>query len=131
MPGSRCKPEASDAVSQILVEPQQGQHVFDVCGVEKLQSTEFDERDVPARELDFERTAVTGCPEQNSLLFEEGAGLPVLRDAFDDEARLASSRTETNCGFVADARSVRPPRAPWIHVPMTCLIGISAFTQRE
>src|ERR1700722_19823234 len=84
------QPKSRDAVSRILDEAQQRQHVFDVCGVEKLQSTEFDERDVPARQLDFERPAVTGCPEQNCLLFEEGAGLPVLQDAFHDEARLVS-----------------------------------------
>jgi hypothetical protein len=91
MPGSRCRSrKRRDAVSRILDEAQQRQHVLDVRGVEKLQSTEFDERDVSARQFDFEWTAVTGCPEQNGLLFEEGAGLPVLQDAFDDEARLVS-----------------------------------------
>ena len=53
------KPEARDAVSRILDEAQQRQHVLDVCGVEKLQSAELHERNVPARQLDFERTAVT------------------------------------------------------------------------
>ena len=82
--------KAGNTVTRIFDETQERQHVLDVRGVEKLQSAEFDERDVPARQFDFERPAVTGCPEQNGLLFEEGAGLPVLQDAFDDEARLVS-----------------------------------------
>ena len=91
--------EPGDAVARIFDEPQQRQHVLDVGGVEKLQSAEFHERDVPARQFDFERTAVAGCPEQHGLLFEERAGLAVLQDAFDDEARLV--------GLVADRDELR------------------------
>ena len=68
-------------------------------GVEKLQSAKFHERDVPARQLDFERTAVTGCPEQHGLLFEERAGLAVLQDALDDKTCLV--------GLVADGDELR------------------------
>src|SRR6202034_4275407 len=46
--------------------------------------------DILPRQFDFERTAVTGCPEQNGLFFKKRAGLAVLKDAFDDEARLVS-----------------------------------------
>jgi hypothetical protein len=70
-----------------------------VGGVEKLQSAELYERDVPARQLDFKRTAVAGCPKQNRLLLEERAGLAVLQDALDDEARLV--------GLVADGDELR------------------------
>jgi len=42
---------------------------------------------------------VAGGPEQNGLLFEERAGLAVLQDAFDDEARLV--------GLVADGDQLR------------------------
>ena len=82
------QPEAGDAIARIFDEAQQRQHVLDVRGVEKLQSAELDERDVPARQFDFERTAVARCPEQHRLLLEARAGLAVLQDALDDEARL-------------------------------------------
>ncbi len=91
--------EAGDTVARILDEPLQCQHVLDVGGVEILQSAELHERDVPARELDFKRPAVAGCPEQNGLLFEERAELAVLQDAFDDKARLV--------GLVADGDKLR------------------------
>ena len=67
--------EAGDAIARVLDEPQQRQHVLDVRGIEELQSAELHERDVPARQFDFERTAVAGCPEQHGLLLEERAGL--------------------------------------------------------
>src|SRR5258705_9284485 len=88
-----------DTVARIFDKPQQRQHVLDVGGVEKLQSAKLHERDVPARQFDFKRTAVAGCPEQNSLLLEERTGLAVLQDALDDEAGLV--------GLVADADELR------------------------
>ncbi len=91
--------EPGDAISRIFDEPQQSQHVLDVGGVEELQSAEFYERNVPTRQLDFERTAVAGCSEQNGLLFEERAGLAVLQDALDDKAGLV--------GLVADGDELR------------------------
>ena len=99
MPGSKCRRRNPATRSRIFDEPQQCQHVFDVGGIEKLQSAEFYERDVPTRQLDFKRTAVAGCLEQNGLLFEERAGFAVLQDAFDDEARLV--------GLVADRHELR------------------------
>jgi len=42
----------------IFDEPQQRQHVLDVGGVEELQPAELYERDVPARQFNFKRTAV-------------------------------------------------------------------------
>src|SRR6476620_7203446 len=78
----------SDTIPRIFDEPQQRQHVLDVGSVKELQPAEFYGRNAPARQLDFERTAVTGCPEQNGLLLEERAGLTILQDAFDDEACL-------------------------------------------
>ena len=64
-----------------------------MSGVEKLQSTEFHEWDVPTRQFDFERTAVARCPKQHGLLLEARSGLAVLQDTFDDEACLV--------GFIA------------------------------
>ena len=91
--------ESGDAVARIFDETQQRQHVLDVGGVEKLQSAELHERDIPPRQFDFERTAVAGCPEQHGLLLEERTALAVLQDAFDDVARLV--------GLVADGDELR------------------------
>ena len=68
-------------------------------GVEELQSAELHERDVPARQIDFERAAVAGGSEQNGLFLQQCAGLAVLQDALDDEARLV--------GLVADRDELR------------------------
>ena len=91
--------ESGNAVPRVLDKPQQRQHVLDVSGVEKLQSAKFYERDVPARQLDFKRTAVAGRPEQNGLLFKERTGLALLQDALDDKASLV--------GLVADGDELR------------------------
>ena len=91
--------ESCHPIAWVLDETQQGHEVLDVLGVEKLQAAKLHERDITARQFDFEWTAVTGCPEQNGLLFEEGAGLPVLQDAFDDEACLV--------GLVANGDQLR------------------------
>ena len=100
--------EAGDTVARILDEPLQCQHVLDVGGVEILQSAELHERDVPARELDFKRPAVAGCPEQNGLLFEERAGSRFSRmRSTIKRAWSASSQTVTSCGLAPDVRSVQ------------------------
>ena len=93
------QPESRDAIARILDEPQHRQHVLDVGGVEELQPAEFHERDVPARQFDFERTAVMRCPEQNGLLLQRRAAFAVLQDALDDKARLV--------GLVADGDELR------------------------
>src|SRR3978361_1994945 len=62
-------------------------------------SAKLHERDVPARQFDFERTTVAGCSEQNGLLLEERTGLAVLQDALDDKAGLL--------GLVADGDELR------------------------
>jgi hypothetical protein len=70
-----------------------------VGGVEKLQSAKLYERDVPARQLDFKRATVAGCPEEDGVLLEECTGLAVLQDALDDKACLV--------GLVADGNELR------------------------
>src|SRR5947207_8826652 len=69
--------EAGNAVSRVLDEAQQCQHVLDVRGIEELETAELDEGDVAPDQLDFQRTAVAGRPEQYSLLLQERAGLTV------------------------------------------------------
>src|SRR5205085_11382972 len=63
--------EAGNAVSRILDEAQQCQHVLDVRGIEELETAELDEGDVAPDQLDFQWTAVAGRPEQYSLLLQE------------------------------------------------------------
>src|SRR4051812_22619371 len=55
--------KAGNTIAWILNKPQQRQHVLDVSGIEKLQASKFDERDVAAGQLDFQRSAVAGCPK--------------------------------------------------------------------
>src|SRR6185312_10357114 len=93
------KAKPGDAIARIFGETQQRQHVLDVSGVEKLQSTEFYEWDVPTRQFDFERTAVARCPKQHGLLLEERSGLAILQDTFDDEA--------CQVGFIAHRDELR------------------------
>src|ERR1700688_4123448 len=93
------KSESRDPVARIFDETQQRQHVLDVGGVEKLQSAKLHERDVPARQFDFERAAVAGRAEQHGLLLEERTALAVLQDALDDKASLV--------GLVADGDELR------------------------
>ena len=71
-PGSSCSTRKPATRSRgFSAEPQQRQHVLDVGGVEELQSAELDERDVAARQFDFERTAVVRGAEQHRLLLQE------------------------------------------------------------
>ena len=64
------------------------QYVLDVSGVEEFETAEFHERNVPTRELDFQRSAVRGCAEQYRLLLEEGAFLAVFENPLNDVTRL-------------------------------------------
>jgi hypothetical protein len=100
--------ESGDAVPRVFDEPQQGQHVLDVGGVKEFQPAELDERNIPARQFDFEGAAVAGCPEQNGLFLQERADSRFSRTRSTmKRAWSASSRTETSCGFVAEVRSVQ------------------------
>ena len=46
------------------------QDVSNMRGVEKLQTAEFDERNIPPCQLDFERSTVMRGAEENRLLFK-------------------------------------------------------------
>ena len=76
--------EAGDTIAGVLDEPQQGEHIFDVRGVEKLQTAELDERDIATGEFDLKRAAMRRRAEEHRLLFEEGSFLAVFEDALDD-----------------------------------------------
>ena len=68
-------------------------------GFEKLEAAELHERDVAARELDFEQGAVMRRPEQHRLRLERDARFTVLEHRVRDVARLV--------GFVAHADEPR------------------------
>ena len=57
---------------------------------------EFDERDVPAGQLDFEWPAVMRGAEQHGLLLQQGAALAIVQHALDDIARLVSLITDAD-----------------------------------
>ena len=54
---------ALNAITRVLDETQQRQYILDVSGIEKLQTTKLDKRDVAAGQLEFQRTAMARCPE--------------------------------------------------------------------
>ena len=67
-PGKSCSSaEAGDAVARVLAQPESRQHVLHMGAVEEFQAAEFDERDVAAGQLHFERPAVMRRAEQNGL----------------------------------------------------------------
>ena len=84
----------------ILREPQQGEHVLDVRAIEELETTELDEGNIAARQLDFQMAAMAGRSKQNRLLFQDGAALAVFQHAVDDIAGLVS--------FIAHTHQHRP-----------------------
>ena len=71
-----------------------------VGGIEELEPTEFNKRNVPACQLDFERPAVMRGAEQYRLLLQQGAALAIVQHALGDVAGLVGtvSRTLTSCG---------------------------------
>src|SRR6185295_4158983 len=80
--------EACDPVAGVLDELEQGKHVLDMGGVQKLQAAELDEGNIAPRQLDLQRAAVGGRPEQDSLLLETRSLLAVRQHLLDDVARL-------------------------------------------
>ena len=92
--------KTGDAVARVLRPAQQGQHVLDVRGFEKLQSAEFHERNVAPGQLHLERPAVMRGAEQHRLRLEREPGLAVLQNLLHHVARLI--------GLVAHADQMRP-----------------------
>ena len=80
--------KAGDPVARVFDETQQPQQILDVRGVEELQAAEFHEGDVAPGQLDFECCAMVRCPEENGLLLQACANLPVFQHALDDAAGL-------------------------------------------
>ena len=80
--------EIPNAVPGIVSPAQQREHVLDVRGFEELQAAEFDEGDVAAGQLDFERGAMAGGAEQHRLRLEALPGFAIGEDVLDDVARL-------------------------------------------
>src|SRR5690242_18314698 len=76
-------PKPRNAVTRVLDKAQKGQDVLDVGGFQKFQAAEFDERDIAASQLDFERTAVRRGTEEHSLLLQQRALLSIGQDLLD------------------------------------------------
>ena len=55
--------KAGGAVARVLGPAQKCQNVLDVRGFEEFEAAEFDEWDIAARELDFERVRCDATPE--------------------------------------------------------------------
>ena len=91
--------EAGDAVARIFREPEDRKHILDVGGVEEFQAAEFHERDVAARQLDLQRTAVMRRAEEHRLLFQRGADFAFRENCL---AGIVGLR-----GFVADTDELR------------------------
>ena len=69
-------------------------------GIEESEPTEFNKRNVPACQLNFERPAVMRGAEQYGLLLQQGAALAIVQHPLDDVARLV--------GLVAHTDKLRP-----------------------
>src|SRR3974390_2721831 len=90
------------SVAQVLRPTQNGHHVLDVSGFEKLQASELHERDISAGELDLQSGTVAGCTEKHRLGFQANARFAVLEHLPDDVVGLTD--------VVADAHEHRPFR---------------------
>jgi hypothetical protein len=62
------------------------QQILDVRSIEELEAAEFYERDIAARQLDLERSAVMRGAEQHGLLFESRSAFTIF------ESRTFASR---------------------------------------
>src|SRR5437868_7426537 len=82
------QPVGGNTIARVLGETQQRQYIFNMSGIEKLQTTKFDKRDVAAGQLEFQRSAMARCPEQYGLLLQQRARFPVFQNTFDNAAGL-------------------------------------------
>ncbi len=64
------QPVPGDFVEPVVQQPDGGHEVLDVRGLEELQPTELDERDVAGGELDLEKIAVVRRPHQDRLVLQ-------------------------------------------------------------
>jgi hypothetical protein len=92
--------EARDLVEGVLHETQHCQDVFDMCGIQELQSTKLDEGNVPARQLNLQCGAVMRRAEKHHLLLPCRCSLAIRQDALDNILGLI--------GVVADRYKPRP-----------------------
>ena len=59
-------------------------------GIEKFEAAEFDERNIAPGQLDFERSAMMRCAEEDGLLPQRRSPLTVLQHALHDVTGLVS-----------------------------------------
>jgi len=69
--------ETGNAITQIVLPAQHGDHILVMSGLEEFETAEFDEWNVAAGQLDFERRAVARRSEQDRLGLEELSSLAI------------------------------------------------------
>ena len=100
--------ETRHPVAGILRPAQEADHVLDMGGLDEFQPAEFDEGDVAPRQLQLQRAAVMGSPEQHGLLLEGGAGLARRQHPAGHIARLGPVvMNVTSRGRCSEGRSLK------------------------
>ena len=74
--------------ARVLHPAQHRQQVLHMRGLEKLQATELDERDVAPGQFEFQRGAVVAGAEQHRLALQREAAFAILQHGVGDPARL-------------------------------------------
>jgi hypothetical protein len=77
-------------------------------GFEEFETTEFDERDIAARELEFERPTMMRRAKQHRLCLECDAGLALLQDFSSDIAGLIDLVAHVHQSRALGGGAVRP-----------------------
>ena len=80
--------EGHHPVKGIFSPAQHREQILDMGRFQEFEPAKFDERDVPAAELDFENSTVMACAKEYSLLLQRHAFFPVGKHAFHDELGL-------------------------------------------
>ena len=70
-------PKPGYAINRVLGPPQDGKHVLHMGGFNEFEAAEFDEGDVPARQLDLQHGAVMRGSEQDRLILQALSRLAV------------------------------------------------------
>ena len=87
-------PKDCNPVPRVLGEAKHTQDVLDVCGFEKAQPAELDERDVAPGKLDLEFGAVVRSTEQDRLGLQRNAGLARLEHVLHHVRDLGGTITD-------------------------------------
>src|SRR6476469_1576100 len=87
---------------------RKARNILDMRGFEEFETAEFDERDIAARELEFERSAMVRCAKEYRLCLECDAGLALLQDFSGDIAGLIDFVAHVHQSRALGGSAVRP-----------------------